>query len=203
MHFEMICVATTVFSNCFLPRTIVKATRHFVSYDVKRNVTKWKQSNFDNFACDRINDAWEVRTDSRSIGIDAAPIILAKKLTRLCLFECVCITTILGVDERRAMLCNELLGRDFKALAQACNVIRRQPDDIEITTPRKRTVSAQKCRRIVCSKIAFKLSLGRQCEVPSPFAFTDDFVNSAAYAFDSASIRRGKPLVHLRSQREP
>ncbi len=39
--------------------------------------------------------------------------------------------------------------------------------------------------------------------MPSPFAFTDDFVNGAAYAFDSASIRRGKPLVHLRNQRAP
>ncbi len=156
MHFEVISVATTVFSNCFLPRTIVKATRHFVSYNVKRNVTEGKQSNFGNIARCRINDEWKVRTDSRSIGINTAPIILAKKLTRLCFFERVRVATILGVDERRAMLCNELLGRDFKALAQACNVIRRQPDDIEITTPRKRTVSAQKCRRVVCTKTAFE-----------------------------------------------
>lgn len=139
---RVIRVATTVFSNRFLPGTIENATRHFVSHDVKRNVTEGKQSNFDSVARDRIYDEWEVRADRRSIRIDAAPIILAKKLTRLCFFERVRMATVLGVDERRAMLCNELLERQLKARAQARHVSRRQPDDIEITTARKRTISA-------------------------------------------------------------
>jgi len=108
---------TTVFSNRFLPETIENATRHFESHDVKRHVTERKQSNFDNVTRERINNEWEVRTDHRSIRIDAATIILAKKLTRLCFFECVRIATVLGVDERHAMLCNELLERQLKVRA--------------------------------------------------------------------------------------
>jgi hypothetical protein len=71
------------FFKPFLLRAFENATHYFVPHHVKRKVTKGEQSNFDHVAGFRINDEWEVSTDRRSIGIDMALIILAKKLTRL------------------------------------------------------------------------------------------------------------------------
>jgi hypothetical protein len=80
-------------------------------HQIKGDTAEREESNFDDFARDRINGEWEVSTDSRPRRIDAASTVLAKKLARLCFFERVRVTTVMAINERGAMPGNELLYR--------------------------------------------------------------------------------------------
>ena len=77
-------------------------------HQIKGDIAEGEEPNFGDVARDRINGEWEVRTDRRPCRIHAALTVFAKKLTRLCFFERVCVTVIMAVNERGAMPSNEL-----------------------------------------------------------------------------------------------